>query len=80
MLAIKFLTSDWCHKLPRIAIWLRPTDPDVYLDLQVALNLSYERGRYANLIDYSFPPFALPDEIIEWTDAVLKEKGLRTVT
>lgn len=70
----------WRHKLPRIAIPLRPTDPDVYLDLQVALNLSYERGRYANLIDYSFPPFALPDEIMEWTDAVLKEKGLRAVT
>jgi hypothetical protein len=42
-------------RLPVIPIPLRPTDPDVTLDLQALVNSVYSRGRYDD-IDYSRPP------------------------
>lgn len=67
----------WQQRLPKIPIPLRPGDPDAILDLQAALDLSYERGRYTYLIDYQTSPRFLPPEIEAWADAILREKGLR---
>lgn len=67
----------WQQRLPKIPIPLRPGDEDAILDLQDALDLSYERGRYAYLIDYDHSPRFLPPEIAVWADAILREKGLR---
>ena len=41
--------------LPPIPIPLLAPDPDVVLDLGAVFATSYERGRYARLIDYSAP-------------------------
>lgn len=68
----------WQQRLPKIPIPLRVGDTDAVLDLQAALDLSYERGRYAYLIDYEYSPRFLPAEIEAWADVLLREKGLRT--
>ncbi len=74
----RVIPIGWQQKLPKIPIPLRPGDPDAILDLQAALDLSYERGRYAYLIDYEYSPRFLPPEIQDWADTLLREKGLRT--
>ncbi len=68
----------WQQRLPKITIPLRPGDTDAVLDLQAALDLSYERGRYSYLIDYHYSPRFLPPEIAAWADGILREKGLRS--
>jgi hypothetical protein len=54
-------------------------DPDVPLDLSAAVAAVYERGGYADLIDYRRPP--PPPKLSEaeatWLDERLKEQGLR---
>ena len=64
--------------LPRVALPLKPGDPDFILDLQEAFERAYESGPYARSIDYALPP-AIPLEgaDAEWADAMLREKGLR---
>jgi hypothetical protein len=51
--------------LPTIAVPLTPPHDDVALDLQAALDLLFERYRYAELLDYRAapppPPFTLDD-------------------
>jgi hypothetical protein len=44
--------------LPTIPIPLRAPDPDVPLDLSTVFAATYERARYARVIDYSIPPVA----------------------
>jgi hypothetical protein len=64
--------------LPRIAVPLRPQDPDVALDLQLLIDLCYERGRYHARLDYRAepqPPLSPPDA--EWADELLRSAGLR---
>ena len=69
--------ASYASRLPRIRIPLRPTDNDVVLDVQAALELAYTNGGYADL-DYRQepdPPF-LPEERA-WADRLLREQGRR---
>ena len=60
------------ERLPAIRVPLRPSDPDVALDLQLLIDACYERGRYAAVIDYTkVPNPALPDEEAGWAREVL---------
>lgn len=66
------------ERLPIIRIPLRPTDPDVLLDLQALIDECYRRGRYAT-IDYSVDPdpsLSPPDA--RWADEVLRAAGRRS--
>ena len=59
--------------LPTIPVPLRPPDPDVSLDLPLALNDIYEEAGYDLSIDYSQPPpppsFSEAD--LRWIEALL---------
>lgn len=68
----------WQQRLPRIYIPLRPGDPEAILDLQAALDLSYERGRYSYLIDYNHTPRFLPPGIASWAASLLLDQNLRS--
>jgi hypothetical protein len=46
--------------LPRIGVPLRPDVDDVEVALQPLLDLVYEEGRYADLLDYTRQPPAPP--------------------
>jgi hypothetical protein len=47
---------DIRDRLPRIAISLHPPFADIPLDLQALLDLIYQRGYYADRLDYTIPP------------------------
>ena len=67
------------QSLPSIRIPLRPQDPDVLLQLQPLLNLSYINGRYHEDLNYRLdptPPLADPDAA--WANELLHAKGLRS--
>ncbi len=57
--------------LPSIPIPLKTPDADVHLDLAAASATAYQRGRYANLIDYA-KPLSLPltPEDRAWAEAL----------
>ncbi len=64
--------------LSRIRIPLLPSDADVILNSQSALNLVYENGGYDALLDYRKPPRAkLTPSEKEWIDQVLRAQNLR---
>lgn len=64
--------------LPTIRVPLLPTDPDVEVHLQAALDEAYEEGQYEQVIDYTSEcPAPLPPARREWAYALLREKGLR---
>lgn len=64
-------------RLPVIRIPLRPTDPDVTLDLQAVFEQAYANGRY-DRSDYRNPPYPpLSPADAAWADEVLREKGRR---
>ncbi|MHB1557785.1 MAG: DUF4058 family protein [Isosphaeraceae bacterium] len=42
--------------IPPVPIPLSPPDGDVILDLAEVFGMAYERGRYADLVDYDVPP------------------------
>ena len=44
------------ERLPAFRIPLRPSDTDVVVDLQAAIDQAYEEGAYSEAIDYSVPP------------------------
>ena len=47
------------------------------MDLQAILNQCYERGRFAQQINYLQPPdLPLHENIDDWTDTLLREHGL----
>ena len=56
------------ERLPRLAIPLRATDPDVILDLQQPIDRAYAMGRYGMRLDYAaLPPGPpLPPEDAAW--------------
>ncbi len=61
--------------LPNIRIPLRPTDPDLVLQLQTLLNECYRRGRYGSL-DYNRtlnPKLKNSDQI--WAEEMLRQQG-----
>ncbi|MBI4614140.1 MAG: DUF4058 family protein [Planctomycetes bacterium] len=61
------------RKLPRITIPLADGDPDVVADLQSLLDRCYDRGRYAETIDYSVDPVPpLPPRWSGWARELLR--------
>ena len=68
------------QRLPSVPIPLRRTDRDVLLDLQSVIDQIYEKGRYAEDIDYSEqlrPPLS-PKEA-EWAAELLASLPKKTV-
>jgi hypothetical protein len=65
------------RRLPSIRVPLRERDPDVRLDLQALIEKAYRNGRYDD-IDYRRPPAPpLEEGDAQWTDELLRSKGLR---
>lgn len=66
------------ERLPRVAVPLSEVETDCVLDLQNALDWSYDTGRYGDFLDYrNDPPVTLSPEDAVWLDAHLREQGLR---
>ncbi len=66
------------QRLPPIPIPLKPEDPDVPLELQTALELTYDRAGYDLEIEYRSEPHPpLPEEYRPWADQLLHVKGQR---
>lgn len=66
------------ERLPAIRIPLRPTDPDVPLDLQALIDQCYRNGGYDEDLDYEAepdPPLDATDA--SWADALLRQAGRR---
>lgn len=64
--------------LPVIRIPLRPTDPDVLLDLGAIVRAAYAAARYDRTTDYRRPcEPPLAGEEAEWADQTLKAAGRR---
>jgi hypothetical protein len=60
------------HALPSIPIPLLRPDPDVMLDMGLALRTAYERARYDLRINYALPPNPpLTPEQAEWAKALM---------
>ena len=61
------------HALPHIPVPLREPDPDVMLNLREAIDLTYDRGRYARIMRYGRPmqasiPLTVADR--EWAESI----------
>jgi hypothetical protein len=66
------------QRLPRVRVPLAADEEDVVLDLQEVLDRVYDEGAYADDTDYTLDPVVpLRQADAEWTDALLREKGLR---
>jgi hypothetical protein len=66
------------ESLPCIPIPLAGQDPDVLLDLQVAVNRVYREGPYMRAIDYTGDPEPpLNETDAAWADERLRAAGLR---
>ncbi len=64
--------------LPCILVPLAGDDPDVLLDLQVAVNRAYRDGPYTRMVDYTVEPDPpLRPEDTAWADQLLRSVGLR---
>lgn len=64
--------------LPCILVPLAGGDPDVLLDLQVAVNRAYRDGPYTRMVDYTVEPDPpLLAEDAAWADQLLRAAGLR---
>lgn len=69
---------DLPQPLPRIAIPLLPSDPDVEVHLQAALDETYLEGQYHQVIDYAAEcPAPLPSAVREWVSDCLRKRGRR---
>jgi hypothetical protein len=67
--------------LPCIPVPLAGQDPDVLLDLQVAVNQVYREGPYVRAIDYSVSPDPpLNEADVAWADGLLRAAGLRALS
>lgn len=65
--------------LPCIPVPLAGQDPDVLLDLQVAINRVYREGPYLRAVDYSGDPEPpLNEADAAWADELLRGAGLRS--
>ncbi len=63
--------------LPCIPVPLAGQDPDVLLDLQVAVNRVYREGPYARAVDYAGDPEPpLNEADAAWADELLRAAGL----
>jgi hypothetical protein len=65
-------------RLPAVPVPLLGDDPDVPLDLQLALTNVYDLCRYDLAVDYSRPPdVPLPDDADAWATELLRAAGLK---
>jgi hypothetical protein len=65
--------------LPTVPVPLLPGDPDVSLDLQLALTTIYDLLGYDLAVDYAQPPeVALAPDEMAWAEERLRAAGLRT--
>ncbi len=63
------------QRLPKIRVPLAGRDPDVVLDVQAVLEQTYERGAYADRIDYRAPcrpPLSKADQA--WANQIVKKR------
>ena len=58
---------DLRDPLPVVAVPLKPEDGDAPLDLQAALDVAYDRARYADSVDYAGP---VPPPVLRPADAL----------
>ena len=60
--------------LPTLPIPLRPTEPDILIELDKPFRVAFTRGQYGRFIDYSKAPPrpAMSAEDSEWMTGVLK--------
>ncbi len=71
---------QWRESIPPVPVPLRAPDPDVPLDLGLAIRTIYDAAGYDLRIDYNQPP-PKPDlspEDTAWLDAHLRAAGVRT--
>lgn len=67
--------------LPCLPVPLADSDPDIPLDLQIALQTVYQRALYVRMLDYgSDPQPPLSAEDTTWADTLLQQAGLRQAT
>lgn len=75
----EFYVMPLRERLLTIRVPLRPTDPDVALDVQALIDQCYERGRYGSILDYSKPlQPPLPDEEAAWAKDILAQRKDRS--
>lgn len=66
------------QRLPRVRVPLADKDADLVLDVQEMLNQCYDAGHYDRQLDYRRAPVVpLEPTDADWTDALLRERGLR---
>jgi hypothetical protein len=62
------------ERLPRLAVPLADPDPDIPLDIQLAVEQVYSEGRYARRLRYEQPCHpALDDELQAWVNQCLNQ-------
>jgi Protein of unknown function (DUF4058) len=64
-------------RLPVIAVPLRPSDPDVPLNLQAVVELCYRNDGYDDIDYRGEPEPPLVAEDAAWADALMREMGRR---
>jgi hypothetical protein len=68
-------------RLPVIPVPLLADDPDVFLDIQLALNTVYDAFNYGLAIDYTRPPeVPLTPQDARWSAEQLRQAGIVTAT
>jgi hypothetical protein len=71
-------TATLQKRLPRFRLPLAATDQDTLVDLQTALARCYDRGGFAQRIDYRREPAApLSADDRQWLDGLLRSQKLR---
>jgi Protein of unknown function (DUF4058) len=64
-------------RLPVIAVPLRPSDPDVPLNLEAILQQCYRNGGYDDIDYRGEPDPPLSAEDAAWADTLMRETGKR---
>jgi hypothetical protein len=67
--------------LPAIPVPLLNPDPDIGLDLQIALTTVYDELRYDLILDYTRPPdVPLEGDAAVWAEQILRSSRWLTAT
>lgn len=69
--------ASWQAPLPRIRVPLRPTDPDVVLNLQSLITMAYDDGAFSQRIDYQNDELpAMEEELNSEVANYLRQRGV----